>query len=177
MCTGWSAQPHVSQCATTRYDAMHALVMTVGESSFPLAYFDDPLSAKESLNNLDAGIQELHDEHFKVVLHTVFEGRRFSGTVADPCTAPPIPSGRTPDGRWPPDRQASCYWPVHKPLLDIGYWSADTNSLEQARIENMIGVVQRTGGIQPGKTPAGYDRLTDSSVFRDALALVERGGK
>lgn len=65
-------------------------------------------------------VQQLHDLNFKVVLHTVVEGRRFSGTVKDPCTAEPIPSGRLADGTWPPDRQVSCYWPVHKPLLDIG---------------------------------------------------------
>jgi alpha-glucosidase (family GH31 glycosyl hydrolase) len=66
-------------------------------------------------------VQQLHDLNFKVVLHTVVEGRRFSGTVSDPCTAEPIPSGRLADGRtWPPNREVSCYWPVHKPLLDVG---------------------------------------------------------
>jgi alpha-glucosidase (family GH31 glycosyl hydrolase) len=66
-------------------------------------------------------VQQLHDLNMKVVLHTVVEGRHFSGTVKDPCTAEPIPSGKLADGRtWPPDRQVSCYWPVHKPLLDIG---------------------------------------------------------
>src|SRR5260221_3447275 len=94
-----------------------------GEFTWNPAAFPDPKRA----------IQELHDEHFKVALHTVFEGRRFTGTVADPCTAPPIPSGRTPDGHWPPDRQASCYWPVHKPLLDIGvdgWWPDQGDGLD-----------------------------------------------
>ena len=67
-----------------------------------------------------AAIRTLHDDNFKVVLHIVIEGRRLTGTVSDPCTAPPLPSGKTPDGRWPPDRQVSCYWPFHKPLSDIG---------------------------------------------------------
>jgi alpha-glucosidase/alpha-D-xyloside xylohydrolase len=66
-------------------------------------------------------IRQLHDLNFKVILHTVVEGRHFSGTVKDPCTAEPLPSGRLADGRtWPPDRQVPCYWPVHKPLLDAG---------------------------------------------------------
>jgi alpha-glucosidase/alpha-D-xyloside xylohydrolase len=66
-------------------------------------------------------VQQLHDLNFKVVLHTVVEGHTFSGTVKDRCTASEIPSGRLADGRtWPPDRQVPCYWPVHKPLLDIG---------------------------------------------------------
>lgn len=70
--------------------------------------------------NPQAAIQELHTEHFKVVLHIVIEGERLTGSVHDPCTAPPLPPGRTPDGRWPPDRHVSCYWPAHKPLFDLG---------------------------------------------------------
>jgi alpha-glucosidase/alpha-D-xyloside xylohydrolase len=65
-------------------------------------------------------IRQLHDLNFKVVLHTAVEGSHFSGTVKDPCRAEALPSGRWPDGKWPPDRQVACYWPVHKPLLDIG---------------------------------------------------------
>ncbi len=67
-----------------------------------------------------AALKKLHDENFKVVLHAVVEGSRLTGSVIDPCTAPPLPSGKTPDGHWPPDRQVSCYWPVHKPLIDMG---------------------------------------------------------
>ena len=65
-------------------------------------------------------LDQLHADHFKVVVHVVIEGRRLTGTVADPCTADPLPSGRTPDDRWPPDRQVSCYWPVHKAVMDVG---------------------------------------------------------
>jgi alpha-glucosidase/alpha-D-xyloside xylohydrolase len=78
-------------------------------------------------------IQQLHDEHFKVVLHVVVEGRRFTGTVTDPCTAPPLPTGRTADGRWPEDRQVSCYWPAHKSLLDLGvdgWWPDQGDGLD-----------------------------------------------
>ncbi len=62
----------------------------------------------------------LHDENFKVVVHVVIEGRHLTGSVTDPCTAPPLPSGRTPDDRWPPDRQVACYWPYHKSVMDDG---------------------------------------------------------
>ena len=81
-----------------------------GEYTWNPANFPDP----------QAMIDELHAEHFKVVLHTVIEGSRITGTVHDACTAPPIPAGRTSDGRWPPDRQVACYWPWHKPLFDLG---------------------------------------------------------
>ena len=62
----------------------------------------------------------LHDEHFKVVVHVVIEGKHLTGGVNDPCTAPPLPSGRTPDGKWPPDRQVSCYWPYHRSVMEDG---------------------------------------------------------
>lgn len=62
-------------------------------------------------------VQALHAEHFKVVLHVVVEGHHLTGTVSDPCTAAPLPSGVTPDGHWPPVRQAACYWPSHKSVM------------------------------------------------------------
>src|SRR5947207_4001038 len=83
--------------------------------------------------NPKAMIDELHADHFKVVLHAVLEGQRLTGTVADPCTASPSPSGRTADGRWPPERQASCYWPVHKPVFDVGidgWWPDQGDGLD-----------------------------------------------
>jgi alpha-glucosidase/alpha-D-xyloside xylohydrolase len=43
-----------------------------------------------------------------------------TGHVGDPCSAPPLPSGRLPDGTWPPERQVACYWPFHAPLVDLG---------------------------------------------------------
>lgn len=67
-----------------------------------------------------ATINQLHDLDFKVVLHVVVEGETMTGRITDPCTAAPLPSGRKPDGKWPPNRQVSCYWPVHKPLADLG---------------------------------------------------------
>ena len=81
-----------------------------GEFNWNSKAFPDPPRA----------IQQLHDDHFRVVLHIVVEGQRFSGTVKDPCTAAPLPPGRTADGHWPPDREISCYWPAHKPLFDLG---------------------------------------------------------
>jgi alpha-glucosidase len=94
-----------------------------GEFEWNKAAFPDPQKA----------IDQLHEEHFKVALHVVLEGRRLTGTVNDPCTAAPLPSGRTPDHHWPPDRQVSCYWPVHKKLTDMsvdGWWPDQGDGLD-----------------------------------------------
>jgi alpha-glucosidase/alpha-D-xyloside xylohydrolase len=80
-------------------------------------------------------IDDLHGEHFKVVLHIVIEGKTLTGTVNDPCAAPALPTGRTPTGQWPPDRQVSCYWPAHKPLFDLGidgWWPDQGDGLDAA---------------------------------------------
>jgi alpha-glucosidase/alpha-D-xyloside xylohydrolase len=79
-------------------------------------------------------IDALHAQHYKVVLHTVIEGRRMSGAVSDPCTPDrAVPSGRTPDDRWPDDRAVPCYWPYHKPLFDLGvdgFWPDQGDGLD-----------------------------------------------
>lgn len=94
-----------------------------GEFSWNRRAFPDPQKA----------VDQLHEEHFKVVLHVVLEGRQLTGAVSDPCTAAPLPTGRTPDHHWPPDRQVSCYWPAHKPLADIGidgWWPDQGDGLD-----------------------------------------------
>jgi alpha-glucosidase (family GH31 glycosyl hydrolase) len=79
-------------------------------------------------------IDEIHAQHFRVVLHIVIEGRRMSGTVSEPCTpANAVPSGRTPDDTWPEDRNVACYWPYHKPLADLGvdgWWPDQGDGLD-----------------------------------------------
>jgi hypothetical protein len=82
-----------------------------GEFTWHTGNFPDPKGA----------IDELHRQNFRVVLHTVIEGRRLTGTVAEPCEPKnAASSGRTPDNKWPDDRSVPCYWPYHKPLFDAG---------------------------------------------------------
>lgn len=94
-----------------------------GEFSWNNKAFPNPAQA----------IQDLQKDHFKVVLHVVLEGHKLTGSVSDACTAQPLPSGRTADKHWPPDRQVSCYWPVHKQLLDVGidgWWPDQGDGLD-----------------------------------------------
>jgi len=81
-------------------------------------------------------IDELHGMHYKIVLHIVIEGPLLTGTVHEPCTPDlAVPSGRTPDDRWPENRPVPCYWPYHKPLVDLGvdgWWPDQGDGLEVA---------------------------------------------
>ncbi len=61
-----------------------------------------------------------------------------------------------------------------KQFLDIGFWAVNDDGLDQKKLEAMIQIQVRTGGIQPGKEPVKYERLIDASVWRDAKALVDK---
>jgi NitT/TauT family transport system substrate-binding protein len=98
------------------------------------------------------------------VMAALIEAARF---IRDPKNADRVGEDSVPTGHTKEVTKATI-----KPLLDIDYWTADNNGLEQKRLENMISLVQRVGGIQPGKEPAKFDRLVDASVFRDAAAKV-----
>jgi alpha-glucosidase/alpha-D-xyloside xylohydrolase len=76
---------------------------------------------KENFPDPPRMLDDLHAQHFRVVLHVVIEGRRMSGRVSDACTPEKaVPSGRTSEDKWPDDRAVPCYWPYHQPLYDLG---------------------------------------------------------
>ena len=60
-----------------------------------------------------------------------------------------------------------------KPLLDIDYWPVAADGLDRQRLEGLIGVMKKTGGIQPDKTPVTRERLVDESIWKDAVAMVK----
>lgn len=87
----------------------------------------------ETFPDPDAMIAQLHDMHFRVVLHAVLEGHRLTGTVDDPCPDPPGP-GETGSGRdWPDDQRVSCYWPIHREVFEQGidgWWPDQGDGLD-----------------------------------------------
>ena len=136
-----------------------------GEFTWNPANFPDPKKM----------IDELHAQHFKVVLHTVLEGRRLTGTVNDPCTAAPLPSGRTPDGRWPDDRQVSCYWPVHKQLYDVGidgWWPDQGDGLDgPSRLARHRMYWEGSQQFRPNERPFALHRNGQAGMQRYAAFL------
>ncbi len=95
-----------------------------GEFAWKTENFPEPKQA----------VDALHALNYKVVLHIVIEGRRMSGAATSPCTPEKaVPSGRTADNRWPEDRAVECYWPYHKPLMDLGvdgWWPDQGDGLD-----------------------------------------------
>ncbi|HUC76760.1 MAG TPA: TIM-barrel domain-containing protein, partial [Vicinamibacterales bacterium] len=136
-----------------------------GEFTFNPKVFPDP----------KAVVDALHDNHFKVALHIVLEGRTLTGTVKDPCTAPPLPSGKTPDGQWPDDRQVSCYWPVHKPLFDLGvdgWWPDQGDGLDaSSRLARNRMYWDGAREWRPGERPFALHRNGHAGMQRYASFL------
>ena len=124
-----------------------------GEFAWHSGNFPDPKGA----------VGKLHDMDFKVVLHIVIEGRLLTGTVDEPCTPDKaVPSGRTPDDRWPDDRPVACYWPYHKPLVDLGvdgWWPDQGDGLEVvSRLNRHRMYWEGTLRLRPGIRPFALHR-------------------
>lgn len=59
-------------------------------------------------------------------------------------------------------------------LEAIDYWPTDSDGMDRKQIEGVIAAQVKTGNIQPGKTPVAYDKLVDQSIYKDAVALVDK---
>ena len=136
-----------------------------GEFTWNARAFPDPAKA----------IEELHAEHFRVVLHVVLEGHRLTGTVHDPCSAAPLPSGRTADHKWPPDRQVSCYWPFHTPLSDLGvdgWWPDQGDGLDApSRLARIRMYFEGQQAYRPGQRVYALHRNGYAGMQRYAAFL------
>jgi alpha-glucosidase (family GH31 glycosyl hydrolase) len=131
-----------------------------GEFTWHTGNFPDPKAM------LDA----LHALHYRVIVHVVIEGRRLLGSVTDPCTAAPLPSGRTSDDRWPPERQVSCYWPVHKQVMDVGvdgWWPDQGDGLDgPSRLNRHRMYWEGTQLYRPNERPFALHRNASPGIQR-----------
>ncbi|HYS49515.1 MAG TPA: ABC transporter substrate-binding protein [Xanthobacteraceae bacterium] len=60
-----------------------------------------------------------------------------------------------------------------KQFLDIGFWAANDNGMDRTKLDAMIAISVKTGGVMAGKEPVKYKRLVDETVWRDANAMVK----
>ena len=115
-------------------------------------------------------IDQLHADHFKVIVHVVVEGRRFIGRVSDPCTAPELPPGRTAENSWPPERQVSCYWPVHKAVMDVGvdgWWPDQGDGFDgPSRLRRHQMYWEGTQLFRPNERPFALHRNASAGIQR-----------
>jgi len=100
------------------------------------------------------------------MLAGLIEAARF---MQDPQNADKVAEAASPTGHSKEINKVAL-----KQFIDIGFWAADDDGMDRKKLEAMIAISAKTGGIQPGKEPAKYERLTDPSIWRDANALVKR---
>ena len=131
-----------------------------GEFTWHATNFPDP----------KAMVDQIHAEHLRVIVHVVIEGRTLTGAVSDPCTAAPLPTGRTADDRWPPDRQAACYWPAHKTVMDAGvdgWWPDQGDGLDgPSRLNRHRMYWEGTQVYRPNERPFALHRNASPGIQR-----------
>lgn len=89
----------------------------------------------------EAVLEQLRELHYRIVLHVVLEGRRLLGTVDDPCPNPPAPGETGSGSTWPEEQQVSCYWPIHKGIIEQGidgFWPDQGDGLDPVSRLNRI---------------------------------------
>ena len=109
-------------------------------------------------------LKENRDAYVRV-LAGLIEAARF---MQDPKNADRVADDAAPTGHSKDINKLAL-----KQFLDIGFWAANDDGMDQKKLDAMTQVSIRTGGIQPGKEPVKYDRLVDRSVWKDANALVK----
>jgi ABC-type nitrate/sulfonate/bicarbonate transport system substrate-binding protein len=60
-----------------------------------------------------------------------------------------------------------------KEFLDIKFWAIDDDGLPRNKIEATASLMKKIGAIKPDKEPVKYDDLVDTSLWKDANALVK----
>jgi len=109
-------------------------------------------------------LQENRDSYVRLVAGLI-DAARF---IRDPKNADRVAADAAPTGLAQAVAKATI-----KPLVDIDYWPVDDDGLDRKRLENLVAVMKKVGGIQADKPPVTFDRLVDESVWRDAVAMVK----
>lgn len=60
---------------------------------------------------------------------------------------------------------------------ELEFWPKGHSGLTAEKIEKVIQIQVKVGGVRPGKTPVTYDELVDPSLWQDALTLVEQSAR
>ena len=109
-------------------------------------------------------LKENRDAYVRLMA-ALIEAARF---IRDPKNADRVAADAAPTGHDKAIAKATI-----KPLIDIDYWPFANDGLDRKRLESLIAVMKKTGGIKADREPVAYDRLVDQSVWRDAKAMVK----
>jgi NitT/TauT family transport system substrate-binding protein len=60
-----------------------------------------------------------------------------------------------------------------KDFLAINFWAAKDDGLPKNKIDAVASLMKKIGSIQPDKEPVTYEKFVDTSVWKDANAMVK----
>jgi len=60
-----------------------------------------------------------------------------------------------------------------KQFLDIKFWAVNDDGLPRNKLEAVAKLMKKIGAIKADKTPVTYEQLVDTSVWKDANAMVK----
>ena len=60
-----------------------------------------------------------------------------------------------------------------KQFLDVNFWAVKDDGLPRNKLEATAALMKKIGAIKPDKEPVKYEDLVDTSVWKDANALVK----
>ncbi|MEI7804467.1 MAG: ABC transporter substrate-binding protein [Hyphomicrobiales bacterium] len=110
-------------------------------------------------------LKENRDAYVRT-LAAMIEAARF---IADAKNADKVAAAAAPTSHSPAIAKAAL-----KEFLAIDFWPANEDGLDRKKIEAVIELMKKVGGIQPGKEAVAYDKLVDPSVWKDANAMVKK---
>lgn len=94
----------------------------------------------------------------------LIEAGRF---MEDPKNADAVAAAAGPTGRAPADAKSST-----EEYLKLGFWPMKSAGLPEKNIDGVIAVQKKVGGIREGSTPVTYAQMVDTSIYDDAVKLV-----
>jgi NitT/TauT family transport system substrate-binding protein len=100
------------------------------------------------------------------VLAALIEAARF---MQDPHNADRVADDAAPTGHAKDISKLAL-----KEFLDIGFWAANDDGMDPKKLDAMVAVSVKTGGVMAGKEPVKLAQLVDPSVWRDANAMVKK---
>jgi ABC-type nitrate/sulfonate/bicarbonate transport system substrate-binding protein len=88
--------------------------------------------------------------------------------IKDPKNWDKVSIMAAPSGRSPSVAKAA----VEK-YLAMDFWPVGNAGLTQKNLDEVVDIQKKTGGIKPGATAVTYDKLVDTSIWTDAMKMVD----
>jgi NitT/TauT family transport system substrate-binding protein len=134
------------------------IIVTRMKDSKPVSHYDLLIMRKDKLEkNRDKAVR---------IVAALIEAERY---MRDPKNADRVADMAKPTGRNHNDAKDAL-----KKYLDLEFWPKDGAGLTPANIEAEIKTQTAVGGIKKGNTPPTVEGLTDPSIYKDAIKLVDK---